>query len=94
MEHAHFERILGNGHVLTSKKDLLAYSYDASGLEFMPEVVVFPGTIEELHKIIIFCNRSSKSFVVRGFGSGHQGGSIGLNAVIIDMSRLCFGFGL
>ncbi|MEE8618552.1 MAG: hypothetical protein V3S84_00310 [Dehalococcoidales bacterium] len=35
-------KIVGRENVLSSKRDLLAYSYDATQHQEMPEVVVFP----------------------------------------------------
>ncbi len=35
-------KILGSENVLFSKRDLIAYSYDATQRQEMPEAVVFP----------------------------------------------------
>lgn len=84
---AYFENVVGAANVLYKDTDLKAYSYDASGMEQMPALVVFPSTKEELHKIIKYCNRLKAKMVVRGGGSGHQGGAIGRDAIVIDMSH-------
>lgn len=87
MPRERFERIVGVGNVLYRSTDLLAYSYDASLVEMIPGFVVFPHETTQVHQLILYCNRIKKPFVIRGRGSGHQGGCLGKDALIIDMSR-------
>ena len=36
------QAIVGEKYITTAKEDLMCYSYDGTGMEFMPAAVVFP----------------------------------------------------
>ena len=40
------QKILGKDNVLTSKAERICYSYDATQLSFLPEVILHPGSTE------------------------------------------------
>ena len=47
------EKIVGKEHVLHSPEALYEYSYDATpGHSYMPDVVVSPGTVQEVSEIM------------------------------------------
>ncbi|MFC1958144.1 hypothetical protein ACFLVQ_01065 [Chloroflexota bacterium] len=46
-------RVVGSENVLTSLKDLIAYSYDATGKSSLPDIVVFPNDARLCHYTII-----------------------------------------
>jgi len=42
------QKISGKSNVTRKKEELLCYSYDATGNSFLPDVVVFPGSENEV----------------------------------------------
>ncbi len=84
--------IVGPENVLTSKADLICYSYDATIVEHLPEAVVYPHSVEEISQLMQFANREEVPVTPRGAGSGLSGGSVplegGLVVVVSDMNRI------
>lgn len=70
------EKIVGNENVSTVKADRICYSYDATQLSFLPEVVVHPGSTDEISRIMKLANRERIPVFPRGAGSGFTGGSL------------------
>lgn len=68
--------IVGKENVTTQKADLLCYSYDATQLKFLPDVVVHPLTAEEISLIMKMANAEKIPVFPRGAGSGFTGGSL------------------
>jgi glycolate oxidase len=62
--------IVGNERCRTAMEDLIAYSYDASSYEFMPEAVVFPKTTEEVSRIMKLCSENNVYVTPRGAATG------------------------
>ena len=77
-------KIVGAENVLTSKEDLLSYSFDGTAaLQQLPEVVVFARTTEEIQAIVRFANETRRPLVTRGSGTGLSGGSLPVPGAII-----------
>lgn len=74
---------LGQERVFTEKEYLLTYSYDATALEFLPELVVFPENEEDIQKVLKIANRNKIPITPRGAGVGYTGGSIPLKGGIV-----------
>ncbi len=70
------EKIVGKHHVMTEKADRICYSYDATQQNFLPEVVVHPGSAEEISEILKLANVENIPVFPRGAGSGFSGGSL------------------
>jgi glycolate dehydrogenase FAD-linked subunit len=68
--------IVGDANVSTERADLLCYSYDATQQQFLPEVVVHPGSAEEISRILKLANRETIPVFPRGAGSGFTGGAL------------------
>lgn len=68
--------IFGKENVLVEKEDRIAYSYDASPVEILPEAVVFATTAEQISGLMKFAYREGIPITPRGQGSGLSGGSI------------------
>ncbi len=75
--------IVGRGHVLTSKEDLICYSYDAQLIEGLPEAVVEPGSSEEVSMILKLSNKEGFPVVPRGAGTGLSGGSVAVKGGVV-----------
>jgi glycolate oxidase len=70
------QEIVGAKNVSTARADLICYSYDATQQQFLPEVVVHPGSAEEISQILKLANRERIPVFPRGAGSGFTGGSL------------------
>jgi len=77
-------RISGKENVLTSKEELLAYSYDATNMwQHLPEVVVLPSDAGQISEILKFANENSIPVTPRGGGTNVSGGSIPIKGGIV-----------
>ena len=77
------KEIVGEKHVSAEKADLICYSYDATQKQFLPEVVVHPGSAEEIARIMLLANEESVPVFPRGAGSGFTGGSLPVTGGIV-----------
>lgn len=79
---------VGKENIKTGHDDLIKYSSDATKIVFMPEAVVFPGSSEEISKIILLANRERFPVIPRGAGSGMSGGALPVRkGLILAMDR-------
>lgn len=89
---AALSEIVGSEHVTCERQDLLCYSYDATQMSFLPDVVVFPACAEEISRILVLANREHVPVFPRGAGSGCSGGSLpkggGIVLVTTRMNRI------
>ena len=70
------QTIVGRENISTTKADRICYSYDATQQSFLPEVVVHPGSTQEISSIVKLANREQVPVFPRGAGSGFSGGSL------------------
>lgn len=83
------QKALGSQQVLTAREDLLCYSYDGSGGEYLPEAVVFPGSTAEVAEVMELASAFVFPVVPRGAGSGMTGGALAVSGgVVMVLSRL------
>jgi alkyldihydroxyacetonephosphate synthase len=93
------EAAVGAGSVSTRETDRLIYSVDAFWLPQMwldrgvrtpaPDVIVHPGSVEEVAEILKIANRARVPVVPWGGGSGTQGGALPTEGgIVIDLKRL------
>ncbi|MSU59801.1 MAG: FAD-binding protein [Pedosphaera sp.] len=69
--------IVGAGNVLTSKEDLIAYSFDGTAaMQQMPGCVVFALKTEQVVGVLKLANVTKTPVVTRGSGTGLSGGSL------------------
>ncbi|MFM7078350.1 MAG: FAD-binding oxidoreductase, partial [Bacteroidota bacterium] len=83
------KKICGDEHVLTSLDDLVNHAHDyTEDLHFNPEVVVRPGTEEEVCEIVKLCNDKRIPLTPRGAGTGLSGGALPVyGGVVLSSSR-------
>jgi len=80
---------VGGGYLVTAREDLLCYSYDGTGQEYMPSAVVFPGSAAEISEIMELANQELFPVIPRGAGTGMTGGSLPVEGgLVLVMSRL------
>ncbi len=65
-------------------KEKIVYKSDASGIQGQVSQVIFPKSAAEVQSIVKF----SSNIVPRGAGTGLVGGSVPLNSIILDMSKM------
>ncbi|OGR34292.1 MAG: glycolate oxidase subunit GlcD [Desulfobacula sp. RIFOXYB2_FULL_45_6] len=75
--------ISGKPNVTKEKEERLCYSYDATGISYLPDIVIFPGSEAEISKILQLASREKLIVVPRGTGSGMTGGSVPVNGGLV-----------
>ena len=69
--------IVGADQVLTSKEDLIPYSFDGTAaMSQMPGCVVFVTSTEQIAEVLRLANGTKTPVVTRGSGTGLSGGSL------------------
>ena len=81
--------IVGKDHVLTVEEDKAPYGNDhTEDHHFLPEIVLKPGTTEEVASIMKLCNEHLLPVTPRGGGTGLSGGAIPVcHGVVLSMER-------
>ncbi|MFH2122858.1 MAG: FAD-linked oxidase C-terminal domain-containing protein [Pseudomonadota bacterium] len=81
--------IVGREHCTTSLEDLHCYSYDGTRKTFLPEVVVFPDSTDQVAALMRLASKHVFPVVARGAGSGMTGGSLPIKGgLVLALSRL------
>ncbi len=81
--------VVGSEHTLTGEEDRWTYAYDATDLTALPDLVVFPGSAEEISRIVELANQHRFPVVPRGAGTGRAGGSVPVQGgVVLVLTRL------
>ncbi|MCS7102923.1 MAG: FAD-binding protein, partial [Candidatus Korarchaeum sp.] len=60
---------LGGSQLLREEIDRYSYSYDSSGMEFIPDAVARPRNVEEVSLILEIVNKYSVPVTPRGSGT-------------------------
>ncbi|PLX94246.1 MAG: glycolate oxidase subunit GlcD [Desulfuromonas sp.] len=79
--------IVGSENVSIDQADRICYSYDATQQQYLPDVVVFPGSTEEISRILKMANSEEIPVFPRGAGSGFTGGSLPIASGIVLVTR-------
>jgi glycolate dehydrogenase FAD-linked subunit len=81
---------LGAEHVIEEPEQLRVYECDGlTGHRAVPELVVLPGSTEEVQAIVWACNRDQVPFVARGAGTGLSGGATPVaGGVVVSLARM------
>jgi len=86
---AAIKTMVGPEHVLTREEDRWCYAYDATDLARLPDLVVFPGSAEEIAQIVAWANLYGFPVVPRGAGTGRAGGAVAVaGGVVLVLTRL------
>ena len=88
---ATLKKIVGDEYVLTDKGELLTYSYDGTPdqPQVLPEVVVLPGSQEEIVEIVKLARDNDLHIYTRGSGTNLSGGTIPLRkGIVLVTTRL------
>jgi glycolate oxidase len=84
-----FRSILGSDFVVTDEEKRNEYGHDKTeDYQFLPDLVVKPGTPEEISAILKICNQHKIPVTPRGAGTGLSGGALPVQkGVVISMER-------
>ena len=83
------QAIVGEKYLTTAREDLMCYSYDGTGMEFMPAAVAFPGSAAEISSIMELAGQELFPVVPRGAGTGMTGGALPVEGgLVLATSRL------
>jgi len=96
---AELTEAVGEAHVSTRESDRLVYSVDCFWLPQMwldrgvrtpaPDVIVHPGSPEEVSRVLAIAHRARIPVVPWGGGSGTQGGALPTHGgIVLDVKRL------
>jgi glycolate oxidase len=81
--------ILGKNGLLTAWEELLCYSYDASGQNFLPDAVALPECTEQVAALLRLANEHRFPVIPRGAGSGVTGGALPTaGGLVISFNRM------
>jgi glycolate oxidase len=84
-----FEIIVGKQNVIVDEENRFIYSQDKTeDYSFLPDVVLKPGSTEEISAIMKICNQHHVPVTPRGAGTGLSGGALPIQkGVVISMER-------
>jgi glycolate oxidase len=87
---AELQEALGREHVITEPEQLRVYECDGlTGHRAVPELVVLPGSTEDVQTVLRACHRERVPFVARGAGTGLSGGATPLaGGVVVSLARM------
>jgi len=85
--------VVGEENVVTEKDRLIDYSHDEmakdTAISHYPDVVVKPGSTEEVSEIMSIANDSGVPVTPRGAGTGLSGGAVPvLGGIVLSLERL------
>jgi len=84
--------IVGKDNVHTEKSDKITHSYDATRKSYLPDVVVYAESTEQVSEIVKLANSHLIPILARGAGSGFTGGTLpikgGIVLVLTKMDRI------
>lgn len=82
-------RVIPGQRVHADRAERLCYSYDATRLEALPDVVVFPESAEEVAKVMRLAVELQVPVVPRGAGTGFVGGSVPVQGgIVLSLERM------
>ncbi len=86
------QEIVGKENVLEDKETKICYSYDATNLRYLPDLVVFPRSAQEISAVLKLANEFRFPIVPRGAGTGFTGGTLpvegGVALVLTKMNKI------
>ena len=80
---------VGRNKVFADQEYLLAYSYDAMAVEYLPDAVVFPEHDQDIAAVLRICHEHRVPLVPRGAGVGYSGGALAIQGgVVLVFTRM------
>jgi glycolate oxidase len=83
------EKIVGERYVSDADVDRVCHSYDATKQRALPDVVIKPGSAQEISEILKLANEKRIPVYPRGAASGLTGGAVPVyGGIALDMTRM------
>ncbi|MDX5321831.1 MAG: FAD-binding protein [Bacteroidota bacterium] len=84
------ENILDKEYILLDESQRIDYSKDyTEDLQYMPELVVLPGNVDEIASIVKLCQQYQVALTPRGAGTGLSGGALPAEGgIVLSLKRL------
>jgi glycolate oxidase len=83
------QEAIGQEKVLFSPVDLVAYSFDGTFEQHLPDAVALPETTKEVSAVVRVASRHDVPIVPRGMSSGLAGGSIpSRGGIVLSLTRM------
>jgi len=86
------KNIVGKENVFEDKETRICYSYDATNLRYLPDLIVYPFNREQISAILKLANEARFPVIPRGAGTGFTGGTLpvegGVVLVLTKMNRV------
>lgn len=81
---------VGKAYVLHTPEDLAVYGYDGTFAEGQPDVVVLPGSTEEVSAVVKIAAASGTPVIARGMGSGLAAATVPLasGGIVLCLNRM------
>ncbi len=84
-----FGVIVGRSNILTDTAECIAYGYDNSKLQAIPQAVLLPESDEQLEIIISLCHQENIPVTARGRGTGTTGATVpDHGGIVISFERM------
>jgi glycolate oxidase len=85
-----FRSIVGDRNVLSEPEDLMTYECDGFALHRrIPDLVILPGSGEEISRVIEVARRHGVPFLPRGAGTGLSGGALPrFGGILLTLTRM------
>lgn len=80
---AELKKIVGPQYVMEAEEDRICYSFDATFRDYLPDVIVKPGSVEEIQAVVALAAQKGIPVYTRGAGTGLSGGSVPVNGGIV-----------
>ncbi len=84
--------IVGAENVFDDQETRVCYSYDATNIKYLPDLVVFPKTPQQISEILKLANSARFPVIPRGAGTGFTGGTLpvagGVVLVLTKMNKI------
>ncbi len=68
--------IVGRENTFADRETRLCYSYDATNIKYLPDLVVYPTSREQIAEILKLANEFRFPVIPRGAGTGFTGGTV------------------
>lgn len=79
---------LGPENVDESSSALISYSTDASRAPGKAKIIVFPDSLEDVRKTMLYASRMDLDIIPRAGGTGLSGAVVPKDSVVLDFSRM------
>ena len=84
-----FEKIVGERNISDADVDRVCHSYDATKQRALPDVVIKPGSTQEVSEILKLANEKCIPVYPQGAASGLTGGAVPVHGgIALDMTRM------